>query len=321
MLTGRDGKMICEGTARRGGCGNKWFGDLIRRAKNGEPGYVAFNMPTESSPYNPPDQVLRDRRLFRDPNALDVVTINEREEFDGEIVSDVGAYFRNLDKCITLKVIRSEPGLYIFEEPEPGEVFVIGQDFGAKKDHSVSAGFNRRTRNMAFLRIEPSGSDVQFDPQLARLDALKKRYNNALVVADPVGVGMYICQRLRVQFGDHLRELGMTGRGENSKELHCARVRHLLDTEAIHLGNTPEVREQFEAFAQIPIGERANGFYLMGADGVHDDVVSAVVMASSVLQIDPVYKPKPPPLPPPLSVAHFKMLAQQKAISTRRVRW
>lgn len=321
MLTGRKGKMIFEGTARRGGCGNKWFGEMIARARNGEPGFVTFNMPTESSPYNDPKDVARDRRLFRDPNAPDIVTPEEREEFDGEIISDVGAYFRNLDKCITLPVIRNEPGLYIFEEPIPGDTYVIGQDFGSKKDHSVSACFNRRTRNMAALRVEPSGESVQFDPQLARLDALKKRYNNALVIADPIGVGAYIVQRLRIQFGDHLRELGLQGKGENSKDLHCARVRHMLDVEGMHLGNVPVLREQFEAFAQIPIGETANGYRFMGADGVHDDVVAAVIYAASVLQIDPAPRPISAPTPEPMSVGWFRAVAGMRAAGARRVRW
>lgn len=321
MLTGRKGKMIFEGTARRGGCGNKWFGDMIARARRGEPGYVMFNMPTESSPFNDPADVLRDRMLFRDPNQPDIVTLEEREEFNGEIISDVGAYFRNLDKCITLAPIRKEPGLYVFEDPEPGGVYVIGQDFAAKKDHSVSACFNRRTRNMAALRVEASGENVKFDPQMERLDQLKRRYNNALVVADPVGVGSYICQRLRIQFGDHLRELGLTGRGENSKDLHCSRLKHLLDVEGIHLGKVPEVTEQFEAFAQIPIGEKSNGFYYMGADGVHDDVVMAVVYASSVLQLDPVIARPPPPQPAPLSVAWFRREAERRQFSARRMRW
>lgn len=333
MLTGRDGKMICEGTARRGGCGNGWFGDLMRRAKNGEEGYVAFNMPTESSPYNlckkegclhrehPIEAVMRDRRLFRDPNALDVVTESEREEFNGEIITDVGAYFRNLDACIIIPVLRHEPGLYIFEDPAPGDTYVIGADWGRKKDHSVSAVFNRRTRNMAALRIEPSGENVKFDPQMERLDALKRRYCNAMVISDAVGVSAYVNERLQIQFGDRFREVGFTGRGESSKEAHCSRLKHIIDVEGIHLGNVPELRKEFEAFAQVPIGESQNGFRYEGTGGVHDDIVTAVVFAANVLQIEPSQRPKPSPLPIPLSVEHFRQLAQQKAMSARRVRW
>ncbi len=313
------GKMIFVGTARRGGMGTTWFKEMYQRGANGEANCKSFNFPSECNPYKAVEDILFERRLFRNPAEPDVKTPEEIEEFDGAFISDFGAYFRNLDRCITLKAIRQEPGLWIFEDPEPGCPYVIGADWGRRHDHSVSAVINRRTRNMAALRIEPAGESVKFDPQMARLDALKRRYNDALVISDAVGVSAYVNERLAIQFRDRFKELGFTGSGADSKDVHCSRLRHLLDVEGIHLGDVPELRKQFENFAQVPRGEHSNGFRYEGQNGVHDDVVSACIFAANVLQIDPYQARKAAEEVTPFSPAWFaKKSAERRRIGIRR---
>lgn len=314
------GKMIFVGTAKRGGVGTSWFKSMYARGVAREEGYRSFNFPSESNPFKSAKDILFERRMFRNPQYPDLKTPEEIEEFDGAFLSEYGAFFRNLDNVICLKHTRAEGGLWIVREPEQGARYVIGQDFGRKIDNSVSAVFNRASREMVALRIEPIGAP--FDSQLPHLDTLKRQYNNALIVADPIGVGAYICERLRVQFSDRLRELAWTGRGDNSKEFHMYRVRNLCDLEGFHLLDIPRVREEFELFQQVPIGSGATGFRYEAPSGKHDDVVCAVALAASVLEIAPA--PAPQRVGgevDPLSVEHFKRVARQKALSARRARW
>lgn len=305
MLLSRGGKQVFVGTARRGGMGFVWFKEAYDRGWDGVPGYCSFNAPSESNPFTPPGAVERARMEYRDRHAPDVKTAEEREEFDGEFVSDLGACFRKLDAAFCLPILRTEPyGLWIGKDPQPERHYVLGQDWGKMHDHSCSSVFDRETREQVALRIESRG--VDYDDQMARLDQLHRRYNKALIIADVGDAGAYINERLGKQYGDRLVPMRLTAHGERNKGFHVARLKHLFDTEGWSLLKVPTQVDEFTIFQQTPIGEHGNGFYYEAPRGKHDDTVTAAIFAASVLQID-IIRQKPTPDIPVLKPGEVSM--------------
>lgn len=309
MMNTRAGRAVAVGTARRDGMGFGWFKDMYDRGwgkvvgENGEAAdpltlgmrFKSFNAPSESNPFNPPDafltlpdgtRILKNRLLFRDKADPYTKTPEEREEFDGAFISDLGACFKNLDACFSIKAWRQEGSLFIAEPPRYGARYVIGQDWAARDDHSISSVFDRDTRKQVALRIEPSGANVEFSPQLNRLDSLKRAYNDALIVADGNSVGLYISEELRRRYGDGVRDCNLQFSGENAKGTHVARVRHFFEEARWHLMDLPAQRAEFTEFRQEPIGPHSNGFRYTAPPGKHDDMVLAALYASTVLQFD-----------------------------------
>lgn len=317
MLLSRGGRQVFVGTPKREGPGFVWFKDAYDRGWEGEPGYVSFNAPSESNPFTPPGSVAQARREYRSRTEPDVKTPEEREEFDGEFVTDLGACFRNLDACFTLPVLRVEAnGLHVGADPIPGRAYVIGQDWGKKHDPSVSSVFDRETRQQVALRLERVGAP--YEDQMARLDSLHRHYNRALIVADAGDAGSYINERLRIQYGDRMHELMLTAHGAENKGYHVSRMKHLFDTEGWHLLREPLQVSQFQEFQQIPIGERGTGFYYEAPRGKHDDTVTAALFASTVLQHDVVKRRPAPPLPAPYSMEWFEQKQKERVRQIRR---
>ena len=316
MLLSRNGRTVYTGTAKRGGKGFTFFKQAYDNGLNGVEGYKSFNAPSESSPFVNREAIAFARRKKRDPSEPDVPTPEEREEFDGAFISDHGQCFRNLDACLTLPYVHRN-GVYLLSDGmgrevpvEQGRQYVIGADWGKKVDHSVFSVFDRETREQVALRIEPVGAP--YEEQMKRLDALKRRYNNALVVADARDAGGYINERLRIQYGDRLRELAFTGQGPNSKGFHVSRVKHLFDDEGWHLLNVHEQRDQMQNYCQIPIGPNSDGVRYSAPAGQHDDVVTSCIFAATVLQITPAKRRPKVEGPPVLSPAWFDAEAEKR---------
>lgn len=322
MLLARQGKFRALGTASRGGCGTGWFSDMFNKGVEGSkhynPSYASFNFPIESNPYITDDECREMRLLFRDPNNPDVKTSEEAEECDGAFVSDLGACFRNLNATISLPYRRLEPGYYVgldengnVIQPIPGRRYVIGQDWGLKNDNSVSSVFDRVTKNQVALRVEPTNRS--YDEYVTRLDALHSHWNDALIIADSRDAAGYAQKRLAEKYGARYRGIALTPGGENSKGGHVARMKDLFDLSTWHFLAVPEQMEQFQFFAQIPIGEHSNGYRYEGTSGKHDDIVLAALFASIVMQIE-TKAPRPTArLIEPLSTEWFQMKAKEKS--------
>lgn len=317
MMFSRRGRAVYKGTVKRGGCGWMWFKEEYERGVNGVEGYKSFNAPSECSPFNDVEDLQFRRRQWRNPKTPDEKTPEEREEFDGELISDIGACFKNLDACIILPVTRTQTdGLIVHEEPIPGELYVIGQDWGKKHDHSVSTVFSRKTQKMVAFRRESLG--VDYNDQMRRLDTLHRAYNKAAIVADARDAGSYINERLKVEYGDYMKEIAFTREGPTGKGHHVARVKHLFDAAAWRLIKHPLVEEEFSLFQQTPIGEHSNGFYYEAPAGKHDDVVTSAIFASSMLQMAIPSAAVARPFPAALSPEWYLMRQRDRARSMRR---
>lgn len=286
----RKGKKIVVSTPHKKGCGYTWVKDLYDRGrlkpgdKGYEPGYVSFSVPSEAAPWADAEYMLKQRRSFRSILTPDEKTPEEREEFDGEFVSDLGAVFTNLDFVISLPYKETKPGLFVGEDPKAGARYLIGRDWGLLQDNSVSAVFDRDTKSMVALQIDPLKKD--YDDQLEDLDDLKRRYNNALLIGDGHQAGAYLgTSALPKMYHDGYVDIRLQYGGKHDKGAYVTRMRRLFQSCEWKMLNVPALRKQFEAFTSKPLGSGANGLAYGAPSGEHDDIVLAVLYASIYLEV------------------------------------
>lgn len=343
MLSTRDGKMTFVGTAKREGCGFTWFKTMFDRGLGivqetddevmEESGLSAvircksFNFPLESSPYLSARDIALQRSMFRNPRFPDEKTPEEAEECDGAFISDLGGCFRNIDAVVRLPYKRIGQGEYVGVDefknvlvPIVERRYIIGADWGQKIDHTVFVVFDRLTRDMVYLRVEPTGRP--YDEYVTHLSQVKRYWNDALVLTDGREAGNYAMQRMASQFGERLRDINVTGKGEHGKGALVARVKDLFLNESWRILDAPDVKEQFSLYQQEPIGDRASGFHYGAPSGKHDDVVSACLLAAIVLQIEP-RAPRPPKKEAaPYSTEWFAQRSKERRrFATRRAAW
>lgn len=327
MLLARNGKLRAVGTASRGGCGTGWFSAMFNRgvpsSRSYNERYISFNFPIESNPHITDEECVDARLIFRDPNHPDVKTSEEAEECDGAFISDLGACFRNLNECIRLPFKQVEPGYYIglddYErviQPNPDSRYIIGADWGLKKDNTVFSVFDRTTKNQVALRVEPLNRS--YDEYVNNLDVLQRHWNDAMIVADSRDAAGYAQRRLTEKYGARYKGIALTASGENSKGAYVARCKDLFDLATWHFLAVPDQIEQFQFFAQIPIGEHSNGYRYEGTSGKHDDIVLAAIFASIVMQLEPREKKKPKPIIEPFSTAWFDSRAKARRLASFR---
>ncbi len=296
MMLSRGGKVLNAGTPSRKGPGYAWFKDSYLRGKKRLPGFVSFNAPSECSPFNcppykAPDYMERRRQAFRSILEPDVKTVEEREEFDGEFIDDLGVVFCNIDAVCSLPVIRIEHGtLYVGADPIPGEKYLIGQDWGRVKDASVSTVYNRHSREQVALRVEPIGGQ-DYDRQLERLDSLHRRYNAALIVGDGRDAGNYLGPHLRKKYGDAYVNIMLAASGDYEKGALVTRMRRLFQGVEWKMLDVPAQKEQFADFqAYVPEttgdGVVSSTIKYGAPKGKHDDIVMSNLFASIRLETD-----------------------------------
>ena len=298
MGYGRNAKKLITGTPKRGGMGFEWFKEVYDRGMAGEAGYVSFNCPSESAPWNDPVVMMRERLALRSRLAPETKTVEEMEELDGVFVSSVGAVFENVDAVISIPIHRIEDDgtLFIGKDPEPGHLYIIGQDWGLIGDNSVSAVLDRHTKEQVALRVEPLNLD--YDTQIAHLDQLHRRYNKAMIVGDGQGVGAYMGSTLLPKkYGAAYMDVKLTYGGVHDKGAYVTRMRRLFQSSEWKLMNVPALREQFVSFRSKPMGGNRNGLIYGAPEGSHDDIVLAVLYASIMLELtvpSPIVSAPPP---------------------------
>ncbi len=293
MGNSRKARWYITGTPHRSGKGFVWYKDMYDRGVANDVGYRSFTAPSESNPYSDPVYILQQRLNYRSRFTPNEKTAEEREEFDGEFVTDLGAVFDNLDRVFVRPVIRREGTLVIAEDPLPGHEYVIGQDWGALQDHSVSSVFDRHTRRQVALRVEPI-NERDYDPKLGRLHELHARYNKATIVGDGRDAGGYMGPHLAKRYKTGYYDIKLTNGGEHDKGAYITGMRRLFQSAEWTLINTPEQREEFTIFRAEPMGPNSNGLRYKAPPGKHDDMVMAALFASFLIEVDPkpLFSPK-----------------------------
>ena len=148
-----------------------------RGADPGYPDWAAWQMPTVSNPYIPPDEVDDSRR-----------TLPERtfaQEFEAVFLEDEGAVFRKVREAATAA-------------PQPGRLeghrYVVGVDWGKLEDFSVFAVVDTTTHDLVALE---RSNRVDYALQAGRLQALAGRFTPDAIYAEQNAMGEPIVETLQ----------------------------------------------------------------------------------------------------------------------------
>lgn len=148
-----------------------------RGADPGYPDWAAWQMPTVSNPYIPPDEVEDSRR-----------TLPERtfaQEFEAVFLEDEGAVFRKVLEAATAT-------------PQPGRLeghhYAIGVDWGRSYDFTAMAVVDTTTRELVCL---DRSNQVDYTLQVGRLQALSARFQPDAIYAEQNAMGEPIVETLQ----------------------------------------------------------------------------------------------------------------------------
>ena len=158
--------------------GLNFFKRLYDRGSDpGYPDWAAWQMPTVSNPYIPPDEVDDSRR-----------TLPERtfaQEFEAVFLEDEGAVFRRVLEAATATAQSSRV---------EGHRYVIGCDWGRSYDFTALAVVDTTTKELVAL---DRSNQVDYALQVGRLQALAERFRPDAIYAEQNAMGEPIVETLQ----------------------------------------------------------------------------------------------------------------------------
>lgn len=248
--------------ADRNGCamlistpkGLNWFANEFKRAQADLTGYsAAWHAPTSA---NPLPNIQKAFQLARER----VPERTFRQEWLAEFVEG-GILFRNVRELACL-----EP-----QEPRADGEYIIGCDWARAGDYTVFAVLNRRDNTLVHL---DRFTGIDYPTQLMRLEALARRYNNALIIAETNAMGKPMAE---FAAGRNLRITEFTTTQDSKIEIIDALIRAFEFREIKVLNDTTLINE-LESFEER--SRTTNGKPVYGApEGLHDDCVMALALA------------------------------------------
>jgi hypothetical protein len=155
--------------------GKGYFFDLFQRAKQGDPDYASWNMPSATNPML--DAAVIEAERDRLPERV------FRQEYGAEFIEGAGSVFSNVRECAT----------GTWRDPEPGKRYWAGLDLAKVEDYSVLVIMDKE-RNVCFV---DRFHRIDWGTQVARIEGNVRRYNKAKVHCDVTGVGDPIYEALR----------------------------------------------------------------------------------------------------------------------------
>jgi len=235
--------------------GKGWFYDLFRRGQGRDPDYASWNCPSWSNPHLDAEQIERERERL--PERV------FRQEYGGEFLEGSGSVFRNIRDRAT----------GIWQDPIPGEVYHAGLDLARVEDHTVLVVINRAAQVVFADRFHR----LDWNLQVARIQAAAERYHRATVLTDSTGMGEPVFESLRAA-GVRAQPYPFT---QKSKASLIDNLALMLERGQITLPRPelwPEGIDELEAF-EFSVTD--NGTVRTGAPyGVHDDCVMALALAA-----------------------------------------
>jgi len=226
--------------------------ELWQRAVDGAEGYAAFHF---TSYDGPADEEAINAEAATMPEGV------KRQEILAEFLADLGGVFTGVHKCIAGDL----------EEPEAGETYVIGCDLAKTQDFTVMCVLKRSSRVLvAFERF----SQLDWEFQVAKVQAASKRYNGAVVWLDSTGLGDPIYDRLR-SLGAPVKGYKFT---QESKRKLVENLSLAISQGDIRYPDIPELVNELGIYAakQLPGGGVSYG----APGGYHDDCVVSLALAT-----------------------------------------
>jgi len=173
--------------------GKGYFYDLFQRAKQGDPGYASWNMPSWTNPLL--DASVIEEERGRLPERV------FRQEYAAEFIEGAGAVFGSVRECATGN----------WKEPEHGQRYWAGLDLARIGDYTVLVILDK-DRNVVFV---DRFHRLDWDTQVARIEGQVRRYNRAELWVDVTGVGDPIHEAL-CRAGLYVRPYPFTAKSKSA---------------------------------------------------------------------------------------------------------
>ena len=235
--------------------GKGYFFDLFQRARQGDPDYASWNMPSWTNP-------LLDASVIEDERGRLPERVF-RQEYGAEFIEGAGSVFSNVRECAT----------GTWKEPEQGMRYWAGLDLAKIADYTVLVVMDR-DRNVVFV---DRFHKLDWGTQMARVEGAVRRYNDATVHCDVTGVGDPIFEALRKE-GLEIVAYPFTAK---SKAALVNALVLMLEQRVIQLPKPelwPEGIDELEAF-EYSVTEQGN-VRMSAPGGGHDDCVMALALAA-----------------------------------------
>lgn len=263
-ITQTQGKGIITGTPR----GHNWYYDEFRKAKAGDPFYVWAQLKTEQSPFITKKAVEQARRLL--PSYLFA------QYYLAEFVSHsetFGDYSTIFDNRVRIKT-KTKFWIHPDESKRAGDV-VIGWDIAKKKDFSVFVAVNMVGEVVGYARFHGVGYDVQVD----RLKYFAEHYfkGDRTVRYDATGVGDAVGDIIVSKDID--ADIRPVVFGNRSKQEMVTSTTVAIENSWL---KSPFIEDMHHEMGAYEVSVTKTGLYsYAAAEGEHDDIVSALILAVS----------------------------------------
>lgn len=142
------------------------------------PEWESFTAPTSDNPYIPAEEIEAARRELPD-DAF-------RQEYLAEFLADNAGVFRGVEACIAGEL----------EEPKPRRTYILGWDPAKYQDYSVITILDADTMHAVYW---DRSNQVDYSIQIAHVEQIARRYNNAHILQDSTGVGDPLVEQLRLR--------------------------------------------------------------------------------------------------------------------------
>jgi len=219
------------------------------------------------------------------------------QEYEAQFIDDFGAVFReeDIDAAIaTLDGVRLEKN-EIVTEPQPDHPYVMGIDWGRKRDYSVVAVLDASESPLRLVHLS-RWRGTGWDAQAADAAAIVARFQPRRVMADGTSIGDPIAEMLTRQIAARMPPSCRCPTverflfGTESKQALIDRLNVGLSSRALRFPPHRTLVAELRGFEYSP-GEGSR--LKMGArSGSHDDCVVALALAYFAAP-DPACSPRP----------------------------
>jgi len=207
---------------------------------------------------------------YIDSKELDAIVKDMPEmEYQQEILADFLEGFGQIFRGIRKNIRACERG------PETGHRYIVGVDLAKARDFTVIVVIDRDRNEVVHI---DRFKEMDYNLQKPRIEAISRRYNRALVVADGTGVGAPVCEDLR-SVGLSLKPFVFSTK---SKEELISKLMIAIEQGKIFYPANIELLSELESFGKWNPKRGITEY--CAPPGIHDDCVIALGLANWYLK-------------------------------------
>ncbi len=237
--------------------GNNWAANLWRAAHTRE-GWIARRFTSYDNPHNNHGHRLERLNQIRAHSTEQMFS----QEYLAEITDDAGTVFRGVHEAATA----SMPGEYM-----PGEVYVMGLDWGRKDDYTAMVVIEVRSKRMVAM---DQYNKISWALQRDRVKAMVERWKPALIYGEENSIGEPNIEVLQREGLPQLLPFNTNG---ESKSPLIEALSTALERGELSIQREPLLMNELQAYEmeRLPSGR----FRYNAPSGLHDDLVIALALA------------------------------------------